>query len=78
MTSTIEFQPDPEDFIFTSWSHYDQLVAFRDNHVKDLQDHDKCGRCGVWVITQCIEASTTYPLVSVWQCPSCKATDTYY
>ncbi len=78
MTQAIEFKPDPEDFIFTGWFENKQLHDFFIEHSKDLHDHDRCAKCGVWVLSQCTGLLNSVSTITVWQCPNCKATDNYY
>lgn len=77
MSKKIKFEPELDEFIFTSWSFNDELLNFRNSNAKDLADHDKCNRCGVWVKTKCVGVSEGFVSISTWQCPNCGAVDDY-
>lgn len=62
-------------FLFLRWVSDKYLTAFHKKHIKDLNDHDKCGACGFWVITQSIDCEDDY--TCLWQCPNCKAVDKF-
>lgn len=70
---------DLDEFIFTSWLFHEPSFEFYKQHIEDLEVHDKCNRCGVWVISQLIASKPTpCGCIYTYKCPNCEAIDNYY
>lgn len=64
-----------DDFLFTKWFYNQELHKFYLQNLRDLVEHDRCGHCNVWIVTQNIDCEDDY--TCLWQCPNCKATDKF-